>query len=54
MRRARNLILEDEERRQRQATMKLKDCVASIMPSLKAKFEEESQKVLAMKLASLK
>lgn len=44
-------MLEDEERKLKLATNKLKDCVASTMPTLIANFEQESQKILAKKLA---
>lgn len=51
IRRARNLILEEEENKQRLAMKKLKDCVTSALPALIANFEEENQKIAAMKLA---
>lgn len=50
MRRAKNLVLEDEEIRLKKSTNKLKDCVASVMPELIANFEMEGQQVLAKKL----
>lgn len=49
IRRAKNLIQEEEERRLKMAMQKLKDCVDYIMPSLIANFELESQNAMAKK-----
>lgn len=48
-RRAKILFLEDEERRLKKLTVKLKDNIDQIMPSLMMNFEQESQRILQKK-----
>ncbi|XP_023310453.1 yemanuclein [Anoplophora glabripennis] len=50
-RRAKNLFIEDEERRLKKLTIKLKDNIDQIMPSLMMNFEQESQRILQKKFS---
>nr|XP_023025050.1 ubinuclein-1-like [Leptinotarsa decemlineata] len=51
IKRAKNLVLEDEEKRLKILTVKLKDTIDRMMPSLLTNYEHESQKVLQKKFS---
>ncbi|KAJ8971042.1 hypothetical protein NQ317_002308 [Molorchus minor] len=50
-RRAKNLVLEDDERRLKKLTIKLKNCINQIMPSLMMNYEQESQRIIQKKFS---
>ncbi|CAH1159709.1 unnamed protein product [Phaedon cochleariae] len=51
MKRARSLILDQEEKRLKKLEVELKDTIQYVMPSLTAKFEQECQIILAKKFS---
>ncbi|KAJ8952629.1 hypothetical protein NQ314_007488 [Rhamnusium bicolor] len=51
IRRAKHLVLEDEEKRLKRLTVRLKDNIDQIMPSLMMNFEQESQRILQKKFS---
>ncbi|KAG5879230.1 hypothetical protein JTB14_006030 [Gonioctena quinquepunctata] len=51
IKRAKNLVFEDEEKRLKMLTAKLRDTINSVMPNLLSNYEQESQKVLQKKFS---